>query len=247
MSLSRQRKVLIVCLLSGLLALMLISIYALTHSQRDITRGDVAPAENAIAGFSFFDIHSETILSRNLREALSDQLGRDAISRRGPVDLMVLDKTFTQTHFPQIYGYHQSLNPPFGGRREHAVTTLTYRRARLKGVPFRLIRLVFDQHTGKPLYLVVEPTDDDPDLFTTLQSKWGDPALISGARAGDQVHVWRKPDEILAGVAIRRRGGRIERQLRFYFMANISQLVDRERAATEAERQQTDKAKRRAF
>ncbi len=244
---SRQRKVLMGCLLCGLLALIFISIYALTRPQRDIARSETAPADNAPAGFSFFDIHSETILSRDLRENLADQLGRDAIARRGPIDLVVIDAAFTQTHFPQIYRYHQALNPPFGGRQEHAVTALTYRRAWLKGVPFRLIRLIFDQHTGKPLYLVVEPSENDPDLFTTLQSRWGLPTRFNGSREGDHVLAWQKPDEILAGVSIRRRGGRIERQLRFYFMANIGQLVDRERAATEAQRRQTDKAKRRAF
>ncbi len=247
MPLSRQSKVLMGCLLSGLLALMLISVYALTRPHRDIARNEDAAVETTPAGFSFFDIRSDTILSRSLRENLADQLGPDAIARRGLIDLLILEAAFTQTHFPQIYRYHQALNPAFGVRREHAVTTLTYRRARLEGLPFKLIRLVFDQRTGKPLYLVIEPSGDDPGLFATLEGKWGAPARFDGSREGNHALAWRKPDELLAGVSIRRRGGRIERQVRIYFMANIGELVAQVHAATEAQRRQTDKAKKRAF
>ena len=247
MPLSRQSKLLMGCLLSGLLALMLISVYALTRPHRDIPRNEAASAENAPDGFSFFDIRSDTVLSRSLRANLADQLGPDAIARRGLIDLVVLDAAFTQTHFPQIYRYHQAFNPAFGVRREHAVTTLTYRRARLQGLPFKLIRLVFDQHSGKPLYLVVEPSGQDPGLFTTLEGKWGAPARLDGSREGNHVLAWRKPDEILTGVSIRRRGGRIERQVRIYFMANIGGLVEQVHAATEDQRRRTDKAKQRAF
>ncbi len=247
MVVSHRQKFLIGCLLAGLLVLVLTTLYALTRSQRDIGRREAAAPDNAQAGFSFFDINSETVLNRDLREALADQLGRDAISRRGLIDLVVIDPNFTQTHLPDIYRYREALNPTFEGRREHAVTTLTYRRAHLKGVPFRMIRFVFDQLTGKPLYLVVEAFEDDPELFPTLQSRWGTPDRFKGSREGDHALVWRKPDEILCGVSIRRRGGRIERQLRYYFLGNIGHLVEQERAAAEARRRQTDKIKQRAF
>ena len=247
MPLSRQSKMLMACLLAGLLVLLLTSILALTRPKRDIVRSEAAPPEAASAGFSFFDIHSETILSRGLREKLADRLGPDAISRRGPIDLVLINAAFTQNHFPEIHRYHRALNPVPGGRREHAVTTLTYRRSHMQGLPFRLIRFVFSQQTGKPLYLVVEPADDDPEVFGTLQAKWGEPERFDGARDGDRALVWRNPAEILCGVSIRRRGGRIERQLRFYFMSNIGHLVAQEQAAEEARRREADKATQRAF
>ncbi len=247
MPLSRQSKFLIGGLFIGLLILMLTSIFALTRTKREIARTEAMPAASAPAGFSFFDIHSETVLSRELRKRLADQLGPDAISRRGPIDLVLFSAAFTRDHFPEIHRYHQALNPVSGARREHAVTTLTYRRSRLKGLPFGFIRFVFYEETGKPLYLVVEPADDDPELFTTLQAKWGEPERLDGSREGDQVLVWRHPDEILCGVSIRRRGGRIERQLRFFFMNNIGHLVAMEQAAEEDRRRQADKATQRAF
>ncbi len=247
MPLSRQSKMLMAGLLACLLVLLLTSILALTRSKRDITRPEAAVSGAGSEGFSFFDIHDETILSRGLRGRLADQLGPDAISRRGPIDLVLINAAFTRAHFPEIHRYHRALNPVPGGRREHAVTTLTYRRAHLKGLPFRLIRFVFLEQTGKPLYLVVEPADEDQELFSALQTKWGPPERFNGDREGDQVLVWRKSDEILCGVSIRRRGGRIERQLRFYFMANIGHLVAQEQAAEEARRRQSDKATQRAF
>ncbi|MDJ0669345.1 MAG: hypothetical protein QNJ61_18835 [Desulfobacterales bacterium] len=244
---SHNRKLLIGSLLAAALILILTLALALTRSQRDIPRSAAGPAEPAGRGFNFFDVHADTVLSRSLRQTLEDQLGQDAISHRAPIDLTVIDLAFTQTTFPEIHRYHMALNPASGGRREHAVTTLTYRRAPQKGVPFGYIKLVFAQDTGKPLYLVIEPTEDDPYLFETLHAKHGPPATVNASREGDAALIWRQPDEILTGVTIRRRGGRIDRQLRFYFMANIRRLVEQEREDAAKQRRQADKASRRAF
>ena len=59
--------------------------------------------------------------------------------------------------------------------------------------------------------------------------------------------IWRRPDEILAGVSIRRRGGRIDRQLHFFFLKNIEDRVKQDHEAAEARRRQADKASRQAF
>ena len=244
---SNHRKVLIGSLLAAALILVLTLVLALTRTQRDIPRSAAAPTESGGRGFNFFAVHADAVLSRSLRQTLEDQLGQDAISHRGPIDLIVIDPIFTQTTFPEIHRYHMALNPAFGGRREHAVTTLTYRRAPQKGVPFRFIKLVFAQDTGNPLYIVIEPSDDDPQIFDTLHAKHGPPTTANTSREGDAALIWRQPDEILTGVTIRRRGGRIDRQLRFYFMANIRELVEQEREAAEKQRRQADKASRRAF
>jgi hypothetical protein len=243
----KQTNLLIGSLLAGLLVLILISVYVLTRPQREISRSEAAPAAPTASGFSFFDVHRQTVLSRSLRQTLADQLGRDAIARRGLIDLIVIDAAFTQTHFPELYRYHSALNPAGGGRRKHAITTLTYRRAQQQGLPFKLIRLVFAQDTGNPLYLVIEPADEDSDLFDALGAKYGAPGVVTGDQEGDRALIWKKPDEILAGVSIRRRGGRIDRQVRYYFLSNIKELVAKERAAEEARRRQTDKATQRAF
>lgn len=244
---TNKRRVLIGALLAAVIVLILVLVLALTRPQRDIPRSAGTPGETAGTGFNFYTVQRDSVLSRNLRQSLEGQLGQDAISRRAPIDLTVIDLEFTQTAFPEIHRFHMALNPAFGGRREHAVTTLTYRRAEQKGIPFRFIKLVFAQDTGRPLYIVIEPSDDDPTLFDTLSAKHGSPTTVNGAREGDAVLIWRQPDEILAGVSIRRRGGRIDRQLRFYFMANIRKLVEQERAAAEKQRRQADKASRRAF
>lgn len=244
---SNKRKIVIGGLLAAAIILILTLVLALTRPQREVPRSTAAPVEPAGGGFSFYTVHGDTVLTRRLREALEDQLGKDAISHRGPIDLTIINPAYTQTRFPEIHRYHMALNPVFEGRREHAVTTLTYRRAQAKGVPFRFIKFVFAQDPGKPLYIVIEPSDNDPDIFDRLTTKYGPPTLVNTSQEGDSARVWRQPDEILAGVSIRRRGGRIDRELRFYFMANIRQLVAQEQAAAEKQRRQTDKASRQAF
>jgi hypothetical protein len=242
-----QTKVLVGFLLAGLLVLLLIFAYTLTRTHRDIPRDAADQSAARPEGFSFYDVHRQTVLDRRLRQRLADQLGPDAIAKRGPIDLTVIDLAFTRAHLPAIHQYHQALNPSFGGRREHAITTLTYRRAQQQGVPFRLIRMVFDQETGAPLFIVVDPAENDPDLFDTLQSKYGPPVAVGGRQTGNQALIWRRPEETLAGVTIRRRGGRITTQLHFFFTANIADLVAREQAAMEAQRRRADKAKQQAF
>lgn len=242
-----QRKVLIACLLVGLLVLLGLSFFALTRSQREVPRTANELSESSRAGFNFYGINRDTVLNRNLRQTLAQQLGYDAITHRAPLDLIVVDPEFTRMHLPRIHRNHLALNPAFGGRREHAVTMLTYRRAQQKGAPFKYIELVFDQDTGKPLYLVIEPVGSDPRIYDTLRTKYGPPTAMQTSPEGDQVMIWEKPEEILAGVSIRRRGGRIDRQLRFYFLTNIEHRVMQEREAAEARRQQADKASRRAF
>ena len=247
MSPSHQLKILIGCLLAGLLVLISLFIYSLTRPQREINRSEAEPSESAAVGFNFYGISRDTVLTRKLRQNLSAQLGYDAITHRAPIDLVVIDLAFTRTHLPRIHRAHLALNPAFGGRREHAVTRLTYRRAQQKGAPFQYIELVFDQDTGKPLYLVIDPADNDPSIFDTLQTKYGPPSATHASQEGDQASIWEKPNEILAGVSIRRRGGRIDRQLRFYFLDNIEHRVQQEHEAAEARRRQTDKASQRAF
>ena len=247
MPLSNQLKILIGCLLAGLLLLISLSIYSLTRSQREIQRSEADVAASDAAGFNFYGISRNTVLNRQLRRTLEQQLGYDAIIHRAPLDLIIIDSEFTRIHLPRLHQYHKALNPAFGGRREHAVTVLTYRRAQQKGAPFNYIKLVFDQQTGKPLYLVVQPADDDPDIFDALQSKYGPPTSVQHTSDGDQVMIWHKPNETLAGVSIRRRGGRIDRQIHFFFLTNVEQRVMQERKAAEDRRRQADKASRQAF
>lgn len=242
-----QLKVLIGCLLAGLLVLLSLSLFSLTRSQREIHRSETDAAGPDAAGFNFYGISHDTVLSRNLRQALAQQLGYDAITHRAPLDFTIIDPEFTRTILPRVHRNHVALNPAFGGRREHAVTVLTYRRAQQKGAPFKYIKLVFDQQTGKPLHLVVQPADDDPGIFATLQTKYGPPTAVKHSQDGDEVMIWSRPNETLAGVSIRRRGGRIDRQLHFFFLANIEHRVMQEREAAETRRRQADTASRRAF
>lgn len=243
----KQMKTIIGCLLAGLLVLLSLSIFSLTRSQREIQRSEADAVETGATGFNFYGISRDTVLNRNLRQSLEQQLGYDAITHRAPLDLTIIDPEFTRAILPRVHRNHVALNPAFGGRREHAVTVLTYRRAQQKGAPFRYIKLVFDQQTGKPLHLVIQPADDDQGIFDALQTKYGPPTSVKHSRDGDEVMIWRKPDETLAGVSIRRRGGRIDRQLHFFFLTNIEHRVMQEREAAEARRRQADKASRRAF
>ena len=244
-----QLKVLIGCLLAGLFVLLSLSIFSLTRSQREIHRSetDAEGPQSDAAGFNFYGISHDTVLSRHLRQALAQQLGYDAITHRAPLDFTIIDPEFTRNILPRVHRNHVALNPAFGGRREHTVTVLTYRRAQQKGAPFKYIKLVFDQQTGKPLHLVVQPADDDPGIFAALQTKYGPPTTVKPSQDGDEVMIWRRRHEILAGVSIRRRGGRIDRQLHFFFLANIEHRVMQEREAAEARRRDADSASRRAF
>ena len=244
---TRQRHLLFALLAAGLLLVIIATIIALTRSQRDIQIAAPADPSLSPSGFTFFDVDRATVLDRSLRKKLADTLGSDAIAHATPIDLTIVGPHFLRDHLPVLDTLNQRLNPAMGGRREHDTTRLTYHRAERHNMPFRYIELVFSNRNGRPLYFIINPTEDFADSIATLASKYGPPRIIPTENGDAPVRIWEQAGDILVGTSFTRRNGRLAQELRIYFVDNLNQLVASEDQALKQQESNTRKAGERAF
>jgi hypothetical protein len=244
---TQQRNLIIVLLTVGFLIVVIITVIALTSSQRDIQIA--APADGTLpsGGFTFFDLNRTTVLNRGIRKTLSEMLGSDAIAHATPIDLTVVNQGFLQTHLPVLDTLNQRLNPAMGERREHDTTRLTYHRAEQHQMPFRYIALFFSNITGQPLYFIIHPTEDFADSIATLTSKYGPPRIVKTEKMDTPVRLWEQDGDILVATTFPRRNGRMSQELRIYFVANLKQLVESEEQTLRRQDSTTRQAGERAF
>ena len=244
---SQQRILLYSLLAVGVLVVITATIIALTRSRRDIQIDAPADKVAASGGFSFFDVDRTSVLTDGLREKLSEALGSDAIAHSAPLDLTVIDQDFLRAHLPVLYELNQRLNPPFGERREHATTRLTYHRAERHAMPFRYIELLFSNLDGRPLYFLIQPSEDFSDSIATLTSKYGPPREIQTDGSLAPVRMWEKKGDFLVATSIRRRNGRLVQELRIYYVDNLRRLLESEEEALRQQDRSTRKAGEGAF
>ena len=243
----QKRNLLIALLAAGALIVLIASVIALTDSQRDIQVA--APSDTAApnGGFTFFGIDRATVLTRALRASLAETLGSDAIAHATPIDLTIVSRDFLQVHLPRIAALNRGFNPPLGARREHDTTRLTYLRAERHDMPFRYIELVFSNLDGRPLYFIIQPTEDFSDSIATLTEKYGAPRLVETEDSRYPVRIWERDGDILAATTTERRNGRLSQELRMYFVDNLRHLLQTEEQARRREDRQTRQAGERAF
>jgi hypothetical protein len=82
------------------------------------------PPENRAASstpesFTFFELGSNSVLSKAVRKDLAARLGRDAIEHRSVLDLEINYPGFLKAHFPDLDQLNQELNSPPRERIEH--------------------------------------------------------------------------------------------------------------------------------
>lgn len=244
---SKQRNLILALLAAGAVILVIATVITLTRARRDVPAAATPDNPMPSGGFSFFDIDRTTVLTRELRNSLSETLGSDAIAHSTPLDLTVVDRAFLQTHLPEIAELNRGLNPPRGGRQEHNTTRLAYHRAERHQMPFRYIELVFSNLNGQPLYFIIQPTEDFADSIDALTAKYGPPRPIDSDELRFPVRIWEKDGDYLVATTIVRRNGRLTQELRIYFMDNLGLLLESEEQARRREDRHTRKAGERAF
>jgi len=245
---SQQRYLILGILAAGVLILATVVVIALTRSQRDIPHAQPAEVSPATAeGFTFFDVHRTTVLTRSLRRSLSQTLGADAIAHTNPIDLTVVNPDFFRSYLSELHQLNQRLNPPLGERREHDTTRLTYHRAQRQNMPFRYVELVFSNRSGLPLYFTINPSEDFAASIAALKSKHGEPRTVTLDTQTAPVLIWEQEGDILVASTFPRKSGRTSQELRIYFVNNLKQFVESEAQARARQDSGTREAVKRAF
>jgi len=198
-----------------------------------------APAAVVPESFTFFDLGINSRLNKKVRQELGNQLGRDAIERRSIIDLEINYSGFLKNYFPGLNELNQNLNFPPGERVEHNTVKLMYRYALKKNVPFDYVEFVFSNYTKAPILFKINFREDDTGIINTLESKYGQPQVISWKEEGGKSMSWMKNSDFLIVSQVPDQFGNPKYQIAIYFVKNLEQLI-----ATEQKDRQEKSLKR---
>ena len=229
--------------LSVILIIILLPIFL---SCSDSKQQDAAgtPAADMPESFTFFDLGINSRLDKNIRKALSDRLGRDAIEHRSILDLEINYKGFLETYFTDLHELNLDLNYPPGERVEHNTVKLMYRYALKKNVPFDYVELVFSSYTQAPLLFRVNFRRDDAGIVNTLKTKYGQPQAIDWKEENGQSDYWIKNRDVLIVSQVPDQFGNPRYQIVIYFVKHLGQLITTEKKERqEKAREQTQSGK----
>jgi hypothetical protein len=191
--------------------------------------------------FTFFDLGSNTRFSSDVRSALSDRLGSDAIAYRSQIDLSVNSPEFMQTFFPELQALNLQLNYPPRERIEHDTIKLMYRYSRKVGVPFTYVEMVFSGYSQRPLYFSIIVSHDGDNVIDALHQKYGPPEEIQGLKSPLKACFWRKNNDLLLISIMSDRYGNPEYHIMIYYVNSLKELLNIEK---EEARQREDRVKK---
>ncbi len=191
--------------------------------------------------FTFFDLGANTRFSGDVRSALSDHLGSDAIAYRSQIDLSVNNPDFLKTFFPEIHTLNLRLNYPPRERIEHNTIKLMYRNARKAGVPFTYVEMVFSGYSHRPLYFSMNISHEGGNIIEALNHKYGRPEEIQELNLPIKASFWKKNKDLLLVSTKSDRYGNPEYHIMIYYVNSLEELLNIE---TEEARQRQDSVKK---
>ena len=227
-----------------ILTLQMIFLTALACSSEEKLE---TPQQEASAGFTFFDIHSHTIYSKQLREHLADTLSSDAVEYRSIVNLEIVEKGFLQQNFPLLDELNRRLNHPPGERVEHPTVKLMYRWAARKNLPFSYVELLFAEDTRKPLYVKIESTRDISDIIDSLSDKYGRPATLPLEANRGEIRYWKSNRDVFLAAVLTRRNERPLYRMMIYFTDNLEEFIQAEEQKRQVQEEKQKREGRSAF
>ena len=206
-----------------------------------------AKPEEPAQGFTFLDLGHSTLLTKELRTALRNSLGSDAIEQRTTINLEPGANGLLEEMFPSLDSLNSELNYLPRQRIEHNTTKLRYRYATRKNVPFKYVELLFSNYTQKPLMFVIRAGEEGAGILESLKEKYGDPQSRQEGVPGAPVLYWQNDQDYLVMTSGRDNFGDATYQFNFYFGANLQALVDTEVEERKQAADQIQKAGRQAF
>lgn len=242
MTIQRQKSTSCTSVLLGLLWLILTVVVACSSEEQIEPPQKVSPE-----GFTFFDIHQNTIYSEALRDRLAETLSSDAVEYRSVINLEIVQKGFLQEHFPRIAELNRRLNHPAGERVEHPTIKLMYRWAARKNLPFSYVELLFSQDTRKPLYVKIESTLDISDIVDALSEKYGSPTVLDLQQGRGEIRYWENNRNVFLAAILSRRNERPLYRMMIYYADNLDEFISAQEKKRRQMREKREREGRSAF
>ena len=229
----------------GALLAAILAVMTVACGEKEATSNRAA--DPARESFTFFELGSNSVLSKAVRKNLAARLGRGAIEHRSVLDLEINYPGFLKAHFPHLDQLNQKLNSPPRERIEHNTIKLMYRYAQNKNVPFDYVELIFSNYTQTPILFRINFKEDESNIVKTLKDKYGPPKTIEWEEATGTSFYWSKADDELIVSLVPDRFGDSEYQIVIFFTESLNQIIRTEAAEKEAREQQRAKSGKSAF
>lgn len=185
------------------------------------------PQETSTAkGFTFFALHADSILTKEIRNTLSDRLGSAARETSTTLDLEMHYNGFLETYFQELNTLNQRLNFEKGLRIriEHRTIKLIYRYSS----SFDHVELFFSDLTKKPLLFRIKGKRDGADIVATFRKKYGTPKEIIWKNEEGRSLLWRQNQDVLITSLFSDRYGNPRFEIMIAHVENIEMLLNSE-------------------
>ena len=226
-----------------LLLLFFFLVLLACSSEEKIETQQQAPPD----GFTFFNIHSNTVYSKSLRERLVETLSSDAIEYRSVINLEIVQRGFLQRHFPGLDELNRRLNYPPGERVEHPTVKLMYRWTARKDLPFSYVELLFSQDTRRPLYVKIEATRNISDVIDSLSEKYGSPAVQALEEGRGEIRYWENNRDVFLVATMVRKNERPLYRMMIYYASNLEAFIQAEEKKRQEQLEKQKREGRSAF
>lgn len=189
------KKIKIASAISGLVLLIIIGIILYKFTDKTTPGSFPAVSDTAVRGFTFLDLHADSILTDKARSRLMEILGSEAVEKNTVLDLEMHHPGFLEKYFSDLNELNKQLN--FEGDRrtriEHDTTKLIYRYS----TSFQYVELFFSNYTQKPLLFRIKAKRDGMDYLATLQQKYGEPQAVAWQDQKGRSLFWKLDKDVL--------------------------------------------------
>lgn len=190
-----SKKIKIASIISGLVLLIIIGIIFYKFTAKTAPGSSPAVSDATVRGFTFLDLHADSILTDRARNRLREILGSEAVEKKTVLDLEMHYPGFLENYFPDLNELNKELNFE-GGRRtriEHNTTKLIYRYS----TTFHYVELFFSNDTQKPLLFRIKAKRDGMDFLATLRQKYEEPREVAWQNQKGKSLFWNLDKDVL--------------------------------------------------
>ena len=239
------KKITIASVILGLVLLIIIGIILFKFTDKTTPASFSAVSDTTVRGFTFLDLHADSILTDKVRDRLKEILGSEAVENKTVLDLEMHYPGFLERYFPDLSELNKKLNFE-GGRRiriEHNTTKLIYRYS----TAFHYVELFFSNYTQKPLLFRIKTKRDGMDYLATLQQKYGDPQIVTWQDQKGKSLFWNLDKDVLILSLFADQYGQPQFEIMICHVGNIENLLTTEKKEPGQRKSEKAEAGRKLF
>lgn len=229
----------------GLLLLLISIIMISTDHDTETTVSLIPEPDSTPKGFTFLNLHANSILTSSVRDRLREALGSEAVETKTVLDLEMHYPGFLATYFPSLNNLNRKLNfeDGFRMRVEHNTIGLIYRHSS----SFKHVELFFSNYTQKPLLFRIKAKRESSDILSAVRKRYGEPEVITWKDNKGRSLIWKQDKDVLIISLFADQYGNPQFEIMICHVGNIEKLLLTEHAEKRKIKAEKEKAGKTVF